>query len=83
MLVLSGEMDPVTPPENGDRVSESLSNSQHIVATGQGHIISSLGCVPKLIGQFVNTIDPQAIDASCVDRLAANPFFVSSVGPTP
>ncbi|MEO1320539.1 MAG: alpha/beta hydrolase, partial [Pseudomonadota bacterium] len=82
-LILSGQYDPVTPPENGDKAAKTLSVSRHIVAPGQGHIISATGCVPRLLGEFVNTLDPEALDAGCVDRLGPTPFFVSTIGPTP
>ena len=82
-LILSGQYDPVTPPENGDKAAQTLSVSRHIVAPGQGHIISATGCVPRLLGEFVNTLDPEALDATCVDRLGPTPFFVSTIGPTP
>ncbi|MEO1596648.1 MAG: alpha/beta hydrolase [Pseudomonadota bacterium] len=82
-LVLSGEFDPVTPPENGDKAAKTLSVSRHIVAPGQGHIVSATGCVPRLLGEFVNSLDPEALDPACVDRLGPTPFFVSTIGPTP
>ncbi|MEL6367189.1 MAG: alpha/beta hydrolase [Pseudomonadota bacterium] len=83
ILVLSGEFDPVTPPSNGEQLLASLSNAKHIVAPEQGHIISGLGCMPKLIAQFVTEADPAGIDATCVDKLGGMPFFVSPLGPTP
>lgn len=83
VLVLSGEVDPVTPPANGAHAAETLTNSRHIVAPGQGHIVSALGCMPRLLGEFVDGLDPAALDASCMQRLGATPFFVGTVGPTP
>lgn len=83
VLILSGEFDPVTPPENGDRTAETLSNAKHIVAPQQGHIISGLGCVPKLTAAFIETASTDSIDDSCVGRLGGMPFFVSPLGPTP
>ncbi|MEN7344026.1 MAG: alpha/beta hydrolase [Pseudomonadota bacterium] len=83
VLLLSGEFDPVTPPANAERALETLSNATHIVAPEQGHIISSLGCMPRLIGKFVDTADPSAIDAECVERLRGTAFFTSPTGPTP
>ena len=45
VLLLSGEFDPVTPPEYADRVMAHLSNGLHIVAPGQGHSVSGKGCL--------------------------------------
>ncbi|MEM7611979.1 MAG: alpha/beta hydrolase [Pseudomonadota bacterium] len=83
VLLLSGEYDPVTPPSNAEHAMATLSNALHVVAPSQGHIISSLGCVPKLLGEFVAETDVSELDTSCVDRLGPKPFFVSPLGPTP
>ena len=83
VLLLSGEYDPVTPPENAELTARSLGNARHIVAPRQGHIVTGLGCVPKLLAEFVASADPGKPDAECVDRLGAMPFFVSPLGPTP
>lgn len=83
VLLLSGEADPVTPPRNGERVAEHLSNALHLVAPGQGHGIAWRGCAPKLVAEFLRDKDPAALDASCLDKLAASPFFIDRNGPTP
>jgi pimeloyl-ACP methyl ester carboxylesterase len=83
VLVLSGELDPVTPPQYGARAAETLSRSRHIVAPRQGHIVSAAGCMPKLIDKFIDELDASSLDAECVDKLDYMPVFVSPVGPTP
>ncbi len=83
VLILSGELDPVTPPRYGDEIAQSLSNSRHLIAPGQGHIVMTLGCLPRLIAEFIGTPDPGALDASCVDRLGAMPFVLDYNGFTP
>jgi len=82
-LVLSGEFDPITPPEYGDAVMPGLSQAKHIVAPGQGHGTIAQGCIPRLILEFVESADPGEIDASCVEHLDAFPFFVDLMGPRP
>ncbi len=83
VLVLSGELDPVTPPAYGARAAETLSRSRHIVAPRQGHIVSGAGCMPKLIDQFVDELDPASLQPECIEKLGYTPVFVSPVGPTP
>ena len=82
-LVLSGEFDPITPPAWGEAVLPGLTNSTHIVAPGQGHGTIARGCMPRLILDFVETPDPQALDASCVEHLGPQPFFINPMGPPP
>src|SRR5262249_44362395 len=52
VLILSGENDPVTPPEYGRQIMQGLSNARHLVLKGQGHATLSRGCVPTLFEQF-------------------------------
>ena len=82
-LVLSGEFDPITPPAWGDQVLPGLSNATHIVAPGQGHGTIARGCVPRLILDFVEQPDPNALDTSCVEHMGPRAFFVNPMGPPP
>ncbi len=80
VLVLSGDADPVTPPRNGERAigpdGAYLSNARHVVAPGQGHGVANVGCLPRLVGEFVDSADVHALDTTCVERLGPAAFFV-------
>ena len=75
VLILSGGLDPVTPPAAGDEVARTLSHSRHIVATGYGHIVSPHACAPRLIEKFVEDASFSTLPTSCVD------YFTASVWP--
>lgn len=79
-LLLSGALDPVTPPRYGEAVLKGLSNGRHLVVDGQGHGTLTLGCMPKLVGQFIESTDATALDTACLDRLAGVPPFTSFNG---
>ena len=79
-LLLSGELDPVTPPSYADEVAKGLGNARHIVLRGQAHGTLSTGCMPKLLGQFIERADPKALDAKCLDSLTYTPPFTSFNG---
>ncbi|KRG72063.1 alpha/beta hydrolase [Pseudoxanthomonas dokdonensis] len=79
-LLLSGEFDPVTPPRYGDEVVKQLPNGRHLVLKGQGHGSFAVGCVPKLLGQFIENTDAKALDASCLEALGYVPPFTSFNG---
>ena len=80
-LVLSGALDPVTPPRWGDKLSEGLSNARHIVVPGAAHGTSSQGCVPDLIEQFIRDGSSEGLDDGCVATIDRPPFFVTHAGP--
>jgi pimeloyl-ACP methyl ester carboxylesterase len=81
VLLLSGEFDPITPPEYAERATAGLANHRLVVARGQGHGIAGRGCVPELIGDFVRNGKVEGLDTECVGRMAAQPFFVDLMGP--
>ena len=83
VLLLSGELDPVTPPEYADRVAQNMSNSLHIVAPGQGHSVSPRGCLGNLVAEFIEKASFEDFDTSCVDQMSATPYFMSLTGPKP
>ncbi|HEU4578230.1 MAG TPA: alpha/beta hydrolase [Polyangiaceae bacterium] len=82
-LLLSGQLDPVTPPSWGDQVAQALTPSRHVIVPGGGHGVSTLGCVPELISDFLESLDLQALQLDCVERLQRPPFFLSLEGPSP
>jgi len=82
-LLLSGELDPVTPSEYAEQVKAGLSNSLHLVATGQGHSISSRGCVGQVVTDFIVAASLDGLDAQCLAQLQASPWFMSLTGPNP
>jgi pimeloyl-ACP methyl ester carboxylesterase len=72
VLILSGGLDPVTPPANGKRVAETLPNSRHVIASGYGHIVSSHACAPRLIEKFIDEAGFGTLPQSCLDHLATS-----------
>ena len=83
VLLLSGELDPVTPPEYADRVAEHLTNSRHIVAPGQGHSVTGQGCLGDLVADFIETSGFDDLDTECVGQMSSSPYFTSLTGPKP
>jgi pimeloyl-ACP methyl ester carboxylesterase len=82
-LLLSGEADPVTPPADAERLAQGLSQSRHLVLPGEGHGQLATGCVPRLLADFLDSANPNTLDAGCLDRHHPAPFFVGLTGPAP
>jgi pimeloyl-ACP methyl ester carboxylesterase len=82
-LILSGELDPVTPPSWGQQVASHWKNSRHIVAPGTGHGVITSGCVMKLAREFLNKGSAANLDVNCVQRVRRPPFFLGPSGPDP
>ena len=82
-LILSGEIDPVTPPVWGEMIAKTLPNSKHIVMPGTGHTAGGTGCGRRLIKAFIDAGTAENLDTSCVDKITRPPYFVTPAGPSP
>ena len=82
-LILSGQYDPVTPPDNGARLHDMLPQSMHIEVPGQGHGVAGRGCLPQLIARFVERGTLEGLDADCAARERPLPMFLDAAGPGP
>jgi pimeloyl-ACP methyl ester carboxylesterase len=83
-LLLSGSNDPITPPAYAEHVIEGgLHNSTHLVGRDQGHGLLLIGCMPRLLREFLEKPEPKALDAGCLALEPPTPFFLSPFGPAP
>jgi len=80
-LLLSGELDPITPPSWAEEAAAHLSRTRHLVVEGAGHGVTPVACIPDLIADFVKAGDAAALDASCLDGWKRPPFFLDFAGP--
>jgi pimeloyl-ACP methyl ester carboxylesterase len=80
VLILSGQDDPITPPQWGEQVARSLPNSKQVVMPGAGHGITGRGCVPQLMSKFLTGASIADLDTACVQTQHRPAFFVSYTG---
>ena len=83
VLLLSGEADPITPPEYADLAAVDMSNALLLTGKKQGHGQAALGCMPGIIGDFVSNASIEGLETECLERLFAMPFFLDFSGPSP
>lgn len=83
VLLLSGDADPITPPGYAIRAMVDLGNAIHLIGKNQGHGQASVGCMPRIMADFVESADPQGLDTECMQRSFALPFFLDFSGPQP
>jgi len=83
VLILSGELDPVTPPVYGDEAHAQFSNSLHLVSPGRGHITMTNSCVGSIVTEFIAEASLEELETGCMERIGPEPFFTSLLGPTP
>ena len=78
-LILSGGIDPATPPRHGKMVASTLPNSKHFEAPSLGHGVSLHGCAPRLIESFIRAGSAKDLDGKCLQRIP-RPLFVLPLG---
>lgn len=77
-LLLSGKHDPVTPDVWAQTVATYLPNATRLNAAGGNHSISSEGCIPQLIAQFIERASMQNVKADCVDKIKPLPLILGA-----
>jgi pimeloyl-ACP methyl ester carboxylesterase len=81
-LLLSGALDPVTPPHRAATAARHMARAQQVVVANAGHGVSQLGCAPRLLREFLDK--PQAtLDTACLKEIPAPTFQLGSAGPQP
>ena len=80
VLLLSGGLDPVTPPRHGQRVAQALgAKARHDVMRHAGHGVMLQGCMRDVVFRFIDAAeDAQAllVDADCAVLAPRPPVFV-------
>ena len=74
VLLLSGTLDPVTPPAWGEEAARHLSNSLHLVVPG-AHGVGG-PCLESIQRAFLRTASVADLDTTCVARLQPSPFVL-------
>ena len=65
VLILSGDIDPVTPPRWGETLLDHLPNGRQVILTAVSHVPSMPPCAKQMVAEFIKAADVTAIDTSC------------------
>ncbi|MBS2011425.1 MAG: alpha/beta fold hydrolase [Deltaproteobacteria bacterium] len=82
-LILSGELDPVTPPSYGEEAKRDLPNGEHRIVSGLAHGATRPGCVGGLIADFLKAGSARGLDPDCLRAKRRPPFAVTFAGNAP
>ncbi|WP_299795801.1 alpha/beta hydrolase [uncultured Shewanella sp.] len=77
-LVLSGQLDPATPPSWGDLAMEKLTNAKHFIAPFATHGVANQSCGNDLIAELVETGDVKKLDGECLNRDVSRNFYLNA-----
>lgn len=74
VLMISGALDPVTPPWIAEAAARSLTHSKVVTIKNGTH--SSYECIEDLVAAFIDKGTTEGIDYSCVDKIERPPFAI-------
>ena len=83
VLLLSGELDPVTPPSFAEEVGKTLPRSLAVTVPGEGHAVIGRSCVARVATEFLERGETARLDTSCIQQKTPIRFFTSFAGPPP
>ncbi|MBD0327267.1 MAG: alpha/beta hydrolase, partial [Pyrinomonadaceae bacterium] len=72
VLIVSGEIDPVTPSWIATAAARHLPNSRQLLIRNGSHY--SYECAENIIAEFLDRGTTQALDASCLEQIRRLPF---------
>lgn len=82
-LLLSGEIDPATPPSWGALAMEKLTNAKHFIAPYATHGVAYQSCANNLIADLVRSGSVKELEGECLKKDVRRSFYLnaSSVEP--
>lgn len=75
VLLLSGRLDPVTPPHWGEQVAMFLPRARQVVFAASAHFPTG-DCASGLVAQFVEQASAARLDARCAASEVRPPFVL-------
>lgn len=81
-LLMSGALDPVTPPSSAASALKAMPRAQHVVVRNAAHGVAGLGCAPRLLRNFLDKPEA-ALDTRCLDEIGLPAFQLGHAGAQP
>ena len=77
-LVLSGQIDPATPPSWGELAMEKLTKAKHFIAPYASHGVAGQSCGNELIAQLVDSGSVAELDSECLNNDVSRNFYLNA-----
>jgi pimeloyl-ACP methyl ester carboxylesterase len=74
ILWLTADGDPQDPPANLASIPSQQPNASIVVMPAHQHTVGHTGCVPDVIGAFVEKASLEGVDTSCIEQPDAPPL---------
>lgn len=79
-LLLSGELDPATPPDWAILAMADMKNAKHLVAPHAAHGVAMQSCANRLVAQLVDEGSTAELDGDCLKEERPRGFYLNANG---
>ena len=80
VLLMSGGLDPVTPPRHAERVAKALgAKTRSVVVANNGHNVMAIACMRDAVFRFIaapTEAEALAVDLGCAAKVPRPPAFI-------
>jgi hypothetical protein len=74
-LLISGHLDPATPPSGAEAVARHLPKSRHVVVRNGSHSYGGMSpCIDELMSEFIARGSAEGLNVACADQIRPRPF---------
>ncbi|MCE9680518.1 alpha/beta hydrolase [Shewanella sp. AS1] len=77
-LLLSGEIDPATPPSWGEMAMEKLTNAKHFIDPYATHGVAYQSCANELIAQLISSGSVEKLSDECLHKDVSRNFYLNA-----
>ncbi|CAM3119953.1 alpha/beta hydrolase [Shewanella loihica] len=77
-LVLSGQIDPATPPSWGELAMAKLTNAKHFVAPYATHGVAYQSCANTLIAELISSGSVDGLSQECLSKDISRNFYLNA-----
>ena len=77
-LLLSGELDPATPPDWGTLAMEKMTNAKHFVASYATHGVATQSCGNDLVAELIDQGSLNDLDDDCLSKDYPRGFYLNA-----
>lgn len=77
-LLLSGELDPVTPPKYAAEVARTLSNAVHVTVPKGSHANTTGGCLERITLAAIKSGSVRNLDLTCLRNVPVPKFVIQA-----
>jgi pimeloyl-ACP methyl ester carboxylesterase len=79
-LLLSGELDPATPPDWAKLAMTGMENAKHLIAPYAAHGVAMQSCANRIVAQLVEESSILELNGDCLKDVRKRGFYLNASG---